>query len=237
MIRIRYRTVVGWAALALLAVAPSFGASWDRQRRDIEEWIAAGRGAEANAALQQAFDQAIEDFESSRNGRIFAQGLMLRARLGAAEGRYDDAVWDVQAATFFDAEIASFDFSVWGEAGRFVRDVLDEQGERNREAVTAATPGVVGPELLDMGRSITPPRLRRLCVDEEIEIEHLIDRDGRVKGPTRTTQRNVTADLWFVALENLHRRRFQPASRNGEAVAFRSSTSLRFSSMAQGCRK
>jgi hypothetical protein len=115
--------------------------------------------------------------------------------------------------------------------------VLDEQGERNREAVNAETLGVVGPELLDMGRSITPARLRRLCVDEEIEIEHLIDRDGRVKAPTRTTQRNVTADLWFVALENLHRRRFQPASRNGEAVAFRSSTSLRFSSMAQGCRK
>lgn len=238
MQRIGTRSRLGWAAAALLLLAmPIHGASWDRQRRDIGDWIASGRGAEATVALQQAFDQAIEDFEGNRNGRVFSQGLMLRARLAAVEGRYEDAVWDFQAASFFDADLALYDFSSWGESGRFVRDVLDEAANRSRDAATAATPGVVGPELLDMGRSVTPPRLRRLCVDEEIEIEHLIDRDGRVKSPVKVTARSVPADLWFVALENLHRRRFQPASRGGEAVAFRSSTSLRFSSMAQGCRR
>jgi hypothetical protein len=231
---LRLASTVVFLALSSASVE---AASWDRQRRDAEELIVAGRAGEAAEIVRAAFEQALEDFESSRNTRTFGQGLLLRARIAASEGRYEDAAWDVQAASFFDADALQTEFEAWGEAGRFLRDVLDDQANRGRQAATATTAGITGAELLSMGRSATPPRLRRVCMDYEIEIEHLIDRDGRVKAPARLAGRQIPADIWFVALENLRQQKFQPAASGGEYVAFRSSTSLRFSSTAQGCKR
>jgi len=237
MLAKRFLSSVAAAALAaagLLSAAPSAAASpappvgvttrWDERLAKIESRLAAGDWNERGA--RKLIGKMVEDFAGfEADPATLARAAALLAIAEAGGGRREEATWHWHAAAALDPAAIRLDLSPYGDAGRFLAEI-----EPRRDGVLskryAAQSGAALRSAMPVERSdrtrFDPSRVQRGRVPPPVEIEVVVDVDGRPHEPVLVTPSRFPG-FAFAALESVSGWRFEPARTGGgedsEAVA------------------
>lgn len=200
---------------------------WQRRMQKINQQIHEGR---SDRALRQANRLAAEMVERILSGDGTAQLLgmvnVLRALAAVNLGLESLALWHWHIGLQMFPEVAEFDFSDYGEAGKFLVDhpLSSPSGESGDSAEDRTE------KSSEIKEKITPPRkkkapsakvpaakLGRMQEPVSVVVQAIIDKEGQPTRP-RIVEANGEFTLVCAALESLWQWEFEPATIDGEPV-------------------
>lgn len=224
------------AGLAATAAEGGRGAKgWDEQLERVTAAIEEGRYGPARSSaralveeMARLLDEASRRGDEAQDREIFGIALSRLALAEAGLGQEDDAVWHWWVAQSFHPGLADADLARHGAPGSLLERRLAAERAAALGGKQAPVPVNASPPYRDAeGREIRPPRKLEARLDPRIslpkrrgqvvEMQMVIDREGRLVEPKLLAYRSPGAAFW--AAESVRRWRFAPAELAGEPFA------------------
>lgn len=159
---------------------------------------------------------------------MLAKAVALRAVVASGLERHTDALWDWHLARVLLSGEEAIDLTGFGRSGlRLMQTVLEEDEMRRKVAYSGH--GATAPKKLEAKPPFYPDALRQACEQGIVTVSVIIGKNGHVRSPTIVSGRHKPI-MAFAALESLRGWRFEPARRDGEAVASQFNLTVRMRS-------
>ncbi len=191
---------------------------WRGGFEQIESDLVAGRWQAAAGAAGRLADRMARLFPANPTGRVLvASALAMQAIAEAESGHQDRALWHWQIAQNVnpDLRLARMDTlgetGAWLEARRLRAPGTLDGGSRPAEVER------VPPAPLSAPPPEPPAELRPAWKSERLEVEVIVDAEGRVRSPVVVGGGELPGKVYF-ALAALERWRFRPALAAGVPV-------------------
>lgn len=240
--------------LCILGLTP--GAAWSQSEKPdaIADWNNRLQSARTHLIAgehQKALDIAVplqqEMMDGIQSGpgaaRSLAITVLSRALAEAGLGDMEAANWHWHTARALDSSIGEMDLTPFGAAGEALTSARpiprDEEAEKAMAEQKAGGPQkdskdkVERPKLLSSHAPKYPGALRAICARGTVELESIIDTEGRLRYPgLKSSEANPVMAL--SALEAIRTWRFEPARFRGEPVNVYYTLTVNFK-IPQGC--
>lgn len=221
------------------AEKPEAVADWNSRLQSTRTHLIAG---EHQKALDLATPLLHEMMNSIQSGPGVARSLALtvlsRALAEAGLGDMNAASWDWHTARALDPSIGELDLAPFGAAGAALkavgpihRNTEAEEALENQKSSgkskKASKDRVEPPKVLSSHAPKYPKALHEICARGTVEVESIIDKEGRLRAPGLKDPRENPI-LAIAALEAIRTWRFEPARFKGEPVNVRYSLTVNF---------
>lgn len=217
------RAPIAFALASCLCALPAHGV----EKRVVERWskeldttstlLKEGKHGAALPRLKKLTGEMVEVFgPGDQAAQAFGIVVVQRALAEAGLGHRDDALWYWHVALGIDPRFAKSDLSVFGEAGRFLKE--SPVPAPHPELVGPQSPFVEAPKIRKRVPPEYPEGAKAFGVEGNLVVEIVLGADGIPREP-RVLQPLPAATLTYVTLEAMKRWQFEPARYQGEPVA------------------
>jgi TonB family protein len=219
---------IGAALVFLFCAASAVAGNYDDEiRRQWEQKI-----KQSSAALQHGDYKAslrianrligeMEEMLGPGDSAAYVFGIVVthKALANAGLGNRDDALWYWHTALALFPRLAEADLSMFGEAGKFLKEHPPEVARNSSTSrpVELPTPNVTAPRVLKHVEPRYPAGAMTFDVSGILIVEVIIDKEGRVSSP-RIRKALPAPTLSYAALDAVRQWRFEPGRIGGEPV-------------------
>ncbi len=146
----------------------------------------------------------------------FGLALVHKALAHAGLGQHDDARWYWQTTVSLYPQLANDDLSMFGAAGRFLKDNTTHQAEPSSVKV-GGSGKPVAPRILKRVDARYPRGASAFKVGGQLAVEVVITTEGKVRSPRIVTPLPAPT-LSYAALEAVKQWRFHPGTLGGQPI-------------------
>ena len=140
-----------------------------------------------------------------------------KALANAGLGNHDEALWYWHTALSLFPRLEEADLSMFGQAGKLLREHPPGAPADRPEARPASGGDVTPPKLLKKVEPLYPRGAQEFDVGGILIVEVVIDKQGRVTAP-RVRRALPAPTLSYAALEAVKQWRFEPGRLSGEPI-------------------
>lgn len=213
--------------LFFIAVSAMAGNYDDEIRREWGEKIKQSSDALQHGDYKRSLriaDRLINEMEEmlgpgDSSAQVFGIVVTHKALANVGLGNQNDALWYWHTALSLFPRLQEADLSMFGEAGRFLKEHPPEPpaGLAETKPVTPQTQNVTAPRLLKRVDPRYPRGANEFDVGGILIVEVVIKKDGNVTTP-RVRKALPAPTLSYAALEAIKQWRFEPGRIGGEPV-------------------
>lgn len=202
---------------------------WNNRLQSTRTHLIAGEHQKALDLAEPLLNEMMNSIQSGPGAaRSLALTVLSRALAKAGLGDMEAALWDWHTARALDRSIREMDLTPFGAAGEALKSSApiprDEKAEKALEEQKAgdsprkaSKDRVEPPKVLASRAPKYPGALRDLCAQGVVELESIIDQEGRLRVPgVKSPEANPVMAL--AALDAIRTWRFEPARFKGEPV-------------------
>lgn len=198
-------------------------AAWERSMRSIDRLLLAEKFERAKKEAGRLLAEMCDGIAAGPGAASYlSTAVLLRAIAEAGLGNERDARWDHAVAGTLRAEFLDMSFAAYGEEVSRVLGsapaALPEAGDGDDAPAGAEAEGpVTPPKAIKTPKPKYPVAKVHRCIHAPVVVTAVVGTDGLPSLPRLLSQQYPV--LGFAALDVLRDWRFEPARRNGKAVA------------------
>ncbi len=195
---------------------PPLPEPWRSGFEQIESDLRAGRWQAAGSAAARLAERMATLFPASPAGRVMVASALAQQAVAEAEsGQREDALWHWQVAQNLNPGLGEASLAeAFGEAGAWLETHRLRVPGTLDAAPTPADAEVTPPAPLSVPYPEVPPELRSAWTSDSLDIEVVVDSDGRVRSPVVLGGGELPGKILF-GLGTLRQWRFRPALADG----------------------
>ena len=198
------------AALLTLGVASAASNPWEKEFDESTADLQAGRYAASQKIIDRTIGDMVQRLGAGQNeSQLLATALTHKALATAGQGEVDDALWYWYVAQQISPAAAAIDLSSFGAPGEY----LSRHPMTQTDGDAASSVKVVKQVMPKF-----PAGASRFGIEGNLIVQVVVVPTGQPTLP-KIIHPLPAPTLSFVALEALHHWRFEPATKNGAAVA------------------